>query len=344
MTTIAAATDACPFVSPETDVYANLALEEWLFRQLPAAAAVLFFYRNDRAVVLGRNQNPWAECDLPFLATHGIPLARRLSGGGTVYVDPGVLNFCLIAPRHPDAPGRFAECTAAALRACGLSPTITPRRAVELAGHKISGNAFWLTARRALCHGTLLLDADLGLLERCLRSGLAGLAGTAVTSVRSRVGNLVDLAPGLAAADIATALAAAFAAELGQTPAASLGAALRVPDAGDGFFAACRERQQSWEWQFGRTPAFTHTFAVALPVPAPQVTLTVRDGRVADLAAEGPCPASTLDVLRACLVGCRYDVPELTATVARSAERDPGAASVLAAFRDGLVHAWHLPA
>lgn len=344
MSTIAAATDAWPFVSPETDVYANLALEEWLFRQLPATAAVLFFYRNDRAVVLGRNQNPWAECDLPFLAHHGIPLARRLSGGGTVYLDPGVLNFCLIAPRHPDAPGRFAECTAAALRACGLSPTITPRRTVELAGHKISGNAFWLTARRALCHGTLLLDADLDLLERCLRSGLAGLAGTAVTSVRSCVGNLVDLAPGLAAADIAAALAAAFAAELGQTPAA-LGAALRVPDAGDRFFAACRERQRSWDWQFGRTPLFTHTFAAALPAPAPQVTLTVRDGRVTDIAVEGPCcPAGALDVLRACIVGCRYDVPELTAIVERTAGCDPGAAPVLAAFRTGLGHAWNLPA
>ena len=47
----------------------------------------LMFYKNWPCAVIGKNQNPWKEVNLPLLNSLHIPLVRRRSGGGTVVHD-----------------------------------------------------------------------------------------------------------------------------------------------------------------------------------------------------------------------------------------------------------------
>ena len=80
--------------SRSTDVYQNLALEDWIEANVDLQQrSVLLLWRNQPAVVIGRHQNPWSECNLPAMRRAGIPLARRRSGGGTVFHDLGNLNL-----------------------------------------------------------------------------------------------------------------------------------------------------------------------------------------------------------------------------------------------------------
>lgn len=53
----------------------------------------LFLWQNEPAVVIGRFQNPWLETDSAQLRNHNVKLARRVSGGGTVYHDQGKSAF-----------------------------------------------------------------------------------------------------------------------------------------------------------------------------------------------------------------------------------------------------------
>jgi lipoate-protein ligase A len=51
---------------------------------------------NGPAVVVGRSQTVADEVDLDFAKDHGIPILRRVSGGGTVYHYPGNLNASVV--------------------------------------------------------------------------------------------------------------------------------------------------------------------------------------------------------------------------------------------------------
>ncbi|GHK86809.1 hypothetical protein ECZU17_27460 [Escherichia coli] len=50
-------------ISDSYDPWFNLAVEECIFRQMPATQRVLFLWRNADTVVIGRAQNPWKECN-----------------------------------------------------------------------------------------------------------------------------------------------------------------------------------------------------------------------------------------------------------------------------------------
>ena len=63
--------------SPTYDPYYNLALEEYLMRECKDNEFVLYLWRNEKTVVIGRNQDASAECDLDALKHSGVCLARR---------------------------------------------------------------------------------------------------------------------------------------------------------------------------------------------------------------------------------------------------------------------------
>lgn len=129
--------------SRSTDVYQNLALEDWIDANVDLERrGVLLLWRNRPAVVIGRHQNPWAECDLAAMRRAGIPLARRRSGGGTVFHDLGNLNLTFFASRKAYDRQRNLKVITDALRRIrpGLQVHATDRLDIVLNGHlKISG-------------------------------------------------------------------------------------------------------------------------------------------------------------------------------------------------------------
>ena len=75
------------YVLTTTNPHYNLAVEEYLFRH--ERDDVCMLWQNAHTVVIGKNQNAFAEVDIDALHRDGVYLARRITGGGAVYHDLG---------------------------------------------------------------------------------------------------------------------------------------------------------------------------------------------------------------------------------------------------------------
>ena len=77
-------------INQNTDPHFNLSVEEYIIKNYDLEEDIIMLWRNDKTVVIGRNQNPYNEVNLEYLKANDITLARRLSGGGAVYHDLGI--------------------------------------------------------------------------------------------------------------------------------------------------------------------------------------------------------------------------------------------------------------
>jgi lipoate-protein ligase A len=255
------------------DPVLNLALEESLLRGGKAAASLLLLYVDDPCVVVGRNQNPWAEA----APGSGLRVLRRASGGGTVYHDRGNLNWSLIVPRSEHDPAAELGLVALALRELGIETESGPRGGLFVAGgpwkgKKISGTARRLEGQRVMHHGTLLVAADLEALASSL-GGIEASGPRALRSVGSPSVNLSALCPGLGVEEVAKLLARVLA----GSPCEEA-----EPHADESSREAAARRLASWEWTWGATPAFE----LPLRWGGGEARITVKEGIVA--AARGP--------------------------------------------------------
>lgn len=264
---------ACPLVITSTsrDPYLNLAFEDWLGRQPDfAARRTLMLWRNRPTVVIGRYQNAWVECDLRALTERGIDLARRKSGGGTVYHDSGNLNLTFVTPRieHDKALNSDILVDALERSAWQFPVTVNDRNDLVLHGKKISGSAYKLAAHTAFHHCTLLVDSDLDCLRGALQPTSSGISTKGIPSVRSPVSNLADFVDGVTPEALLDPIAQAFARrhcgtddQLYVRCTISPEALLRESEA----FALQVREFRSWAWRCGNGPTFQYDFEVPDP-------------------------------------------------------------------------------
>ncbi|KAI9220016.1 hypothetical protein BC828DRAFT_348723, partial [Blastocladiella britannica] len=178
------------FISRTTNPFLNLAIEEWLFRSTPASSHVLLLWRNKPCVVIGRNQNPWSECNVHALDADSVPWLRRKSGGGTVFHDMGNSIYSIIEPRADFHRRKNADLVSRALQNLDIPASVNERHDIVVDAKKVSGSAFKLTNHRAYHHGTMLINADLVSLRKYLKVSKPGMVSKGVPSVPSPVTNL----------------------------------------------------------------------------------------------------------------------------------------------------------
>ena len=173
-----------------TNPYINLAAEEYLTMNAEDGVMTMFLWQNAHTVVIGKNQNPWRECNVEAIKHDGIYLARRISGGGAVYHDMGNLNFTFIAKDGLFDVERQTDVILLACRLLGINAVKTGRNDLTVTGRKFSGHAYFSSHGFNYHHGTIMMDVKGDDLSKYLNVSAAKLKSKGVESVRSRVTNL----------------------------------------------------------------------------------------------------------------------------------------------------------
>jgi len=242
------------------DINFHFAFEEYLMQGGRVKGPLLYLWRPAPVVTIGRHQNPWKECVLTKMEEENVAIARRRSGGGAVFQDPGCSVFTFISPSKCFNTDRNLDIVLGALRRCNIAGEKKGRNDLTFEGRKISGSAYKHAPDlgMSLHHGTVLIDTDMQALQRYLTPDKRKLQAKGIASVGARVMNLRERFESICHNTICDALVAEFCEMQG-------GQAIHVQQVeedsqltSDEAFLACRRELESHEWVFGRTPEFTH--------------------------------------------------------------------------------------
>ena len=318
------------YVAASTDPYYNLALEEYFTDTVKEGQCILYLWQNRHTVVIGRNQNAWRECRTGRLGEDGGTLARRLSGGGAVYHDLGNLNFTFSMPSPEYDLKKQQRVIVEACRLLGVEAEISGRNDILAGGRKFSGNSFYSHGGRSFHNGTLLIEADMAKMSLYLAPSRLKLEAKGVNSVRSRVVNLCELAPGITVGAMVEAMTAAFSSVYGQ----------RVQTLADGSFdrdgiEERRARFASYEWVYGRNADFPLCLEERFAWGELTLRLDVRQG----VCTEAAVYTDAMDTgfarpLEVALCGSRLDTQALCRRVRAVKECAPYAADICRMLRE----------
>lgn len=279
------------FLSDSLNPHLNLATEEWIFHNLDPSQQVLFLWRNEETVVIGRNQNPWSECNLAKMKDDKVHLARRTTGGGAVFHDLGNTNFTFLSPKESYKRDHNVEVIFQALKQFGIQGEASGRNDLLIpfpeGPRKFSGSAYREKKDRAFHHGTLLLHADLTRLGQYLTPNPKKLQAKGKESVRARVANLTEVVSHLEHTKIVEAMIWSFEkfydakAELVTLDLQSLP---KTPELKEQY-----DILSSWNWLYGNTLDFTHKMDDYLSLGFFDFHFKVEEGRIADLQIYTDC-------------------------------------------------------
>lgn len=266
-----------------TDAAYNLALEEVISTDYPQEAIML--WRNDNAIIVGRNQNTAAEIDAEYVRDHGISVVRRMTGGGAVYHDLGNINYTIIASGRQleqEAFARNARIVVRVLGSLGVAAEFHGRNDILVAGRKVSGSATRVMTDRTLFHGTLLFDTDLSVLSAALTPDESKIRAKGIKSVRSRVANLKEFLPRM---DVENFLAELRDRLLRFTGQAS---ALEIPEVYQRRAEALAEaKYRTWEWNYGTVGSYSYCWKDRFPCGGVEIRFNVVDNRIAGMSITG---------------------------------------------------------
>ncbi|KAH8336921.1 hypothetical protein KR059_008382 [Drosophila kikkawai] len=256
------------FISQSSDVFTNLALEDWLYKNFDFSHHhVLLLWANDPCVVIGRHQNPFTEANVSRLVERGITLARRNSGGGAVYHDLGNLNCTFFSPRERyDRKYNLNIVTRALFREWAIKAEINERDDIVVMNKKISGTAAKLGQPNSYHHCTILASANKLHLGESLVREKANYISRATASVPSPIRNLVDVNRTVNVAQLRSAVGyeylrtAATTLEDGGSAQTMKQRGFQLINPTEKWFPGIEELRanySSWDWVIGKTPSFT---------------------------------------------------------------------------------------
>lgn len=261
-----------------TDPTLNLAMEEYVLKNMPKDDSYFLFYINRPSIIIGKNQNTIEEVNQPYIDEQVIDVVRRISGGGAVYHDTGNLNFSFVTDDDGNSFHNFQKFTepiVEALKSLGVDANLSGRNDIQVGEAKISGNAMVKVKDRMFSHGTLMLNSELDEVQNALRVNPAKIKSKGIKSVRSRVANISEFLD--EPIDINEFKEIILKSIFGETQVEEY----KLTDEDwEKIEKLSNEKYRTWEWNYGRNPKYNFEREEKFEKGFVQIKLDVKKGRI----------------------------------------------------------------
>ena len=285
------------------DPFFNQAFEDYVFRNY-REDDVLLLWRNRPAVVVGCYQNICREVHMRALLERGIPVVRRMSGGGTIYTDPGGWQFTFIehSPEQQIEFTQYIGPVVDAVRELGADAGFNGRNDLLIDGKKFSGNAQSRLGDCIVHHGSLLYDTNI---ERMVASTTVDpykILSKSIKSVRDRVTNISEHLPRrLSVEEFKSCMVRHL--MHGSTDTYTV-----TPEDDARIRQLAQEKFSAWDAIYGKNPRFNLERTGRFPGGKLTFRMDVQKGIIRSASVWGDF-FSTLsaEAITDALTGCRYD-------------------------------------
>jgi lipoate-protein ligase A len=266
------------------DPFFNLAAEEYLLKSGKENYFITCI--NDPSVIIGKHQIAHAEVNVTFVSKKGIPVIRRISGGGTVYHDSGNLNFAFINESKSGHQVDFKKHTEPVinfLKQLNVNAKFDGKNQINADGVKISGNAGHIYRSRVLHHGTLLFKASLENMHEVLKQNPAKYHSRAIQSNRTSVTNLAGRLNSIKdIEDFRTRLLNYI---LAREPSSEM-YRLTASEIGE-INSLAESKYKSWEWNYAYGPQYLFSNCFRYKDDLLKCLFKVKEGLITDCTIEG---------------------------------------------------------
>lgn len=273
-----------------TDPFFNLAVDEFLLKNRREDFLVLSV--NDPSVIIGKHQVAHREAETKFVTERGIPVIRRISGGGAVYHDHGNLNFSFILQSSHGTQVDFRKYTQPVidfLSTLGVDSRFEGKNDLKVDGFKVSGNAEHVFRQRVLHHGTLLFSSQMEMLRKTLRKDTSPYITRAVASNPSPVMNLSERITGMKMPEFISSMLNFF---LERNPLNTIAELLPGEEASVRELAGTR--YSSWEWNYAYGPEYQLNKSFEAFGKTHHCSVSVSDGIIRECIIEGSAAMSAI--------------------------------------------------